>query len=385
MRKVVLLLTLIFSSTTVFTQGIEFFQGSWNDALAKAKAENKIIFVDFYTTWCAPCKFMTASVFTDKEVGAYFNSNFINVKIDAEKQELLLVKQSNITAYPTLAFFNPAGELFFRKMGGMDASAFHLLGHQVNSFERNKKAFEENPNNLNALGPYIQILSQIEPEKATQIATEYLKNLPVEESKKPGNWELIYTYEKNPESKFFKYSLTNFRYFIDSLPGYQDYFANVSGIILQEAITEKNESKLTQYKSIALNAMQEMGMAEADGFMLEVDIYYYAQTNQLEKQLAAMDNWIMNYITDVEVISNNTTEIMDKHGKIAFDYCLKWANKTISLQNSSYAYLTVSFVYRENGMKAEALKYAQKSLELASPEDDTEYIKQFIEEINKMQ
>ena len=157
MKRNILVLILVLNIHSVFAEGIEFFQGTWNDALAKAKKENKIIFVDFYTTWCAPCKFMSANVFTDKEVGAYFNSNFINVKIDAEKQELMLVKQSNITAYPTLAFFNPSGELFFRKMGGMDVAAFLVLGHQVNSFERNKKLYEENPNNLNALGPYIQI------------------------------------------------------------------------------------------------------------------------------------------------------------------------------------------------------------------------------------
>lgn len=37
-------------------QGIQFADLTWQDALKKAKKENKIIFVDIYATWCGPCK-----------------------------------------------------------------------------------------------------------------------------------------------------------------------------------------------------------------------------------------------------------------------------------------------------------------------------------------
>jgi thiol:disulfide interchange protein len=63
---------------------IKFATGSWNDILVQAKAENKPIFVDFYTEWCGPCKMMSKQVFTDKEVAKYYNTNFISVKINEE-------------------------------------------------------------------------------------------------------------------------------------------------------------------------------------------------------------------------------------------------------------------------------------------------------------
>jgi len=64
------------------SQGIEFFHGDWKDALAKAESEGKMLFVDAYTTWCGPCKKMASVVFPDPKVGAFFNEQFINIKID---------------------------------------------------------------------------------------------------------------------------------------------------------------------------------------------------------------------------------------------------------------------------------------------------------------
>ena len=61
----------------VAAQGIEFFHGTWVEALAEAKKQEKPIFVDAYTTWCGPCQMMSKNVFTHADVGAFFNENFI--------------------------------------------------------------------------------------------------------------------------------------------------------------------------------------------------------------------------------------------------------------------------------------------------------------------
>ena len=37
---------------------ITFFEGTFEDAMAKAKKEKKNLFVDFYADWCEPCKLM---------------------------------------------------------------------------------------------------------------------------------------------------------------------------------------------------------------------------------------------------------------------------------------------------------------------------------------
>ena len=46
------LVALVFTSYAEDTdQGIKFFKGTFEEALAKAKAENKLLFVDYWTTW----------------------------------------------------------------------------------------------------------------------------------------------------------------------------------------------------------------------------------------------------------------------------------------------------------------------------------------------
>lgn len=74
MRKLFLLLTL---SALVFPsvgQGVLFEDMTTEQAVEKAKAEDKYVFVDVYTNWCGPCKMMDNQVFPMKEVGDYFNS-----------------------------------------------------------------------------------------------------------------------------------------------------------------------------------------------------------------------------------------------------------------------------------------------------------------------
>ena len=68
-------------------QGIRFFKGSFEEALKEAQRQGKPLFVDFYATWCVPCKKMEKTVFTQPEVGTYFNERFISLQLDAEKPE----------------------------------------------------------------------------------------------------------------------------------------------------------------------------------------------------------------------------------------------------------------------------------------------------------
>ena len=75
-------------SVMAFAQtGVDFQHLTFDEALAKAKAEKKLVFVDCYTTWCGPCKMMTTKIFPMKEAGEFFNPRFVCVKFDMEQGE----------------------------------------------------------------------------------------------------------------------------------------------------------------------------------------------------------------------------------------------------------------------------------------------------------
>ena len=104
--------------------GIKFFKGTWEQALEKAKDENKLIFLDAYASWCGPCKTMAATTFKNKEVGEFFNKNFINFKMDMEKhkQGRRLSQKYKLRAYPTLFFINSNENIVHKTVGGLNNS-----------------------------------------------------------------------------------------------------------------------------------------------------------------------------------------------------------------------------------------------------------------------
>lgn len=117
MKYIVLILLLGVLVLPVMAQ-VQFFEGTLEEALQKAKEEKKEVFVDFWADWCGPCKMMTAQVFPRPEVGEYFNSHFVCIKLNLEEKEnQLLGKQYGIKALPTMVFLSADGKEIHRLEG----------------------------------------------------------------------------------------------------------------------------------------------------------------------------------------------------------------------------------------------------------------------------
>lgn len=67
MKRIVWMCLLLVSVAIAFGQ-TNFRDLTYEQALETAKAEKKFVFLDFYTTWCGPCKKMLAEVFPLKKV-----------------------------------------------------------------------------------------------------------------------------------------------------------------------------------------------------------------------------------------------------------------------------------------------------------------------------
>lgn len=100
------------------SEGVIFAQGSFNEVLAQAKAESKMVFVDCYTSWCGPCKMLAKQTFPDPSVGEFFNPRFVSIQIDMEKGEgIELAKKWGVDAYPTMLILDANGEVKGRIVG----------------------------------------------------------------------------------------------------------------------------------------------------------------------------------------------------------------------------------------------------------------------------
>lgn len=100
--------------------GIKFENLTFEEAIQKAKEENKLIFLDAYAVWCGPCKMMDRTTFKSEEVGKVFNKNFINIKIDMEKGEGPdIARKYQVRAYPTMMLINADGKVEKRILGAV--------------------------------------------------------------------------------------------------------------------------------------------------------------------------------------------------------------------------------------------------------------------------
>lgn len=158
---------------------IEFKDGTWDELLQFAQAENKPIFVDAYAVWCGPCKRMASEVFTQSGVGDFFNGNFVNAKIDMEKGEGPGIRSKyGVTAYPTLLFLSPEGTLLHKAVGYQDADRLinnaNIALRKTNEAKEYSQKYEAGERDPDFVLEYMKQLNKAEKE-TEKIALEYLQ------------------------------------------------------------------------------------------------------------------------------------------------------------------------------------------------------------------
>jgi thiol-disulfide isomerase/thioredoxin len=188
--------------------GITFEHGTFEEIKAKAKKENKIVFIDAFTTWCGPCKWMAKTVFPKPDVANFYNTNFINAKIDMEKGEgIEIANKYSVQAYPSLLYIDGNGEMVHRSVGARDEKEFIELGRIALNPDKNLLGlgvkFNADPGNFKNAYSYIYELSESNlPEKkaafdayfATQEKADWIKAT---------NWRMLYDFVKSPENPVF--------------------------------------------------------------------------------------------------------------------------------------------------------------------------------------
>ena len=121
------------STLTSFAQSsIRFYEISVEDGVKKAKASGKFLFVDTYAVWCIPCKKMKR-VFTDKDVAAYFNKNYINIQINMDGPNgRATYNDYDVVFLPTLMIFDREGNIKYKTDKLLTAQEFLDIGIKAN-------------------------------------------------------------------------------------------------------------------------------------------------------------------------------------------------------------------------------------------------------------
>lgn len=203
MKRVISLLSVCLLCIAAAAQ-TNFRSISFEEALAAAKQENKLVFIDFYTSWCGPCRKMSNEVFPQAKVGDYFNAKFVSLKLNAEKEGKELAQRFKVSAYPTYIILDAEGKVKADFKGAMEADEFIAKIEQALDPEQSPAriterylAGERTPMIVNNYA--LQLMQHRKEDEGMKVVDDYFNSLSDAERLKVENSFLFTRYTINIE------------------------------------------------------------------------------------------------------------------------------------------------------------------------------------------
>ncbi|MEO1052962.1 MAG: thioredoxin fold domain-containing protein [Bacteroidota bacterium] len=355
--------------------GIVFEEGNWESILAAAKKQNKLIFLDAYTTWCRPCKMMELFTFTDAKVAEYYNTNFINARIDMEGTVgEVLAERYNVRAFPNLLFINGDGELVHRSCGALEATEFIQLGEHARDpskqFGTLKNQYESGEHTASFISTYAQALREACLD-ADQLIKDYFNGVPEDQLILPEHWDMIKRNVSDIFSKEFNYLIKHQKRFIEK---YGE--AEVNDKIFATYLHQYNEILKTQDASViamkSLNQLLEQSVAFEGKRELQNDIAL--NLADYEQDWDTYAKLVLALIDEVGLIGP------EKLNEFAWKFYLhiddpeqlgeaiKWMEHILVEQSTASIMDTYASLLHKTGKNEQAIEWSKKALEAAEQE-----------------
>ncbi|MBK9730318.1 MAG: thioredoxin family protein, partial [Chitinophagaceae bacterium] len=186
---------------------------SYKEALEKSSMESKPVFLMCYTSWCGHCKKMKEEVFIDSSLIAYYNANFICIKIDMEAGEGIdLYKKFAVKMYPTFIFLDKNGTTLYRLMGEFKPAEFIDQGKSALTVEKQlpylQKQFDDDVSNPDKCYAYLMALRRGAMDY-TAVASKYFATKKDSDLLNEINWKIIANGVSDINSSQFQFVLTH--------------------------------------------------------------------------------------------------------------------------------------------------------------------------------
>ncbi len=273
-----------------FAGDVNYYNKTWAEIKAKAKAEHKYIFIDCYTDWCGWCKVMDKETMVDPKIISFINEKFVAVKMDMEHGEgLTMSMKYHITGFPTFVFFSPEGEYVYNTVGYRKTEEFMKELH--NALDKNSQ-FKAPGFSSKLDVDYPAIYKQAFAENGKrkfpkpEEVTAYLdkqKDLFSEV-----NWAVMARFELN--EKYCKHFLDNVAKY-EKLYGPAEVNDKVLDILYSRMKAAAKAKDGTKFAEV-LSLVDKYVKADAEDTKLNFRLDYYRQTKEWGKFGEAMDEMI---------------------------------------------------------------------------------------------
>jgi len=360
----------LFIGAFALAQGIKFEESNFTAVLAKAKKENKLVFIDAYTTWCGPCKLMAKNIFPQKTVGDYYNSHFINAKIDMEKGEgIEIAKKYNVKAFPTYLFVDGNGELVHRTLGYVEENDFIQFAKDAGDPSKRltalKQKFEDGEKDPEFLKNLASLMMYNDAEFAGRVMERYFS------SKKELDREdvqMLLSVAQNPDSPMYKIFQAK-KDEISKIITPQKY-ETIDKNIKISSIFKKSynpQSKTWDDNYFLTEAQKFLSKEEAEKILKKAQ----ASRALRDKDFAKYEKLTLELNQDTSALSSEELNSLawnffeNVNNKASLEKALVWAQESVKKDENFANTDTLANLYNKVGDKKNAKLWAEKSIELA--------------------
>lgn len=356
-------------------QGIEFVHDkSYQEVLDMAKAEKKLIFMDCYTTWCGPCKRLSAMVFPDPKVGAFYNATFVNTKFDMEKGEgPSIASKYGIRAYPTLLWLDGEGNVVHKVVGGLDPDGLIQNGRKAidptpGILAGMRKQYDEGNRDIKFLSEYLNTLYAAN-QKPGEIFNEYIGKLSAKDLADKQHIQTIFNHTddfRSPGMEIIRKDKSRFMQVV-SAPVYYAKMNEIAAKAVSDAPAKNDKTLFDGAMELLKNT--KAPDHEEKTVKLSMD-YYFAMSDWVN-----YDKYATLYIK--KYAAGNLPVIND----IAWNYFLnilnpgqlqkatKWAYDVVNKDNKYTYNLTYAYLQYKQNNYDEALKACDYAIIRAKEEN----------------
>lgn len=350
---------------------INFVSAPFKEILKQAEKENKLIFIDCYTSWCAPCKWMDKFVFVEKDVFTFYNKSFINVKLDMEKGEGPEIgKKYGVKSYPTYLYINSKGELIHKSSSKMSAPEF--INEAKNALDPKKalglleKKYEDGQITNNEMLDYTIALNHLRDPKTDAVLKKLLSRVDNSWLKTVAGWKLIENFVNEDDSELFQVLNSNKAHFINlaGLDAVKKVYQKPLQRNLYKSSKEQNEALFFKQ----LDSLKKLTNNPRDLAIIECG--YYLNGNNARKFIKTsnyyVDNFLQNDPETIAFLARYTLYPPERENKDILNQALLLISKAYKLDPNNYGTVgTYAQIQSKAGNKKEALAAAEIAVKMA--------------------
>lgn len=402
--KTTLTLLALAVNLSVFSQGIQFIEARTDSDIAiinmRADSMKKPIFIDCYTEWCGPCKYMEKNIFTNDTVAKFYNEHFICARMDMEKGVgISRTYKYEVYAYPTFIFIDRG--IVHRATGAKDVKGMIELGETALNPEKRFSHWQNEYNAGNRQPEFIRgYLKQLNTAgmETKEVVDWYFISLPKESLLSKENFEMIDMFIGNYNDSIFDFLLAN-----------REKYITLAG---KEKVEDKifNVFKWAQiYKTIADSAnpsvmhdvfdedaynkvvskINKVDFQRKEEVLCNYNIWYCYEKKEWKKYTEFAKKYLDNYAKNNWNEYNNFAWAFYENKEIndekSLHLAIGWAKKSMEIENHYFNNDTYTALLFKLGKKKDALKAAENAIALGKKQgQDTTPTEELLEKIKKM-